>query len=71
MLAEGNKTSLADWFSTLDCLLREINETKDHYHDIHEEDDDDNFTWRQEWVLQGDEGRQKCEDSGDSENESE
>ncbi|KAM4067804.1 hypothetical protein HRG_012394 [Hirsutella rhossiliensis] len=46
MLAEGNKTSLADWFSTLDCLLREINETKDHYHDIHEEDDDDNFTAR-------------------------
>ncbi|XP_044720133.1 Ribonuclease H-like protein [Hirsutella rhossiliensis] len=116
MLAEGNKTSLADWFSTLDCLLREINETKDHYHDIHEEDDDDNFTWRylqgcadaawskceeyysnrqrnwqhrfpedtdlppayyaaqvlnpyrkwawfrQEWVLQGDEGRQKCQE---------
>ncbi|KAM4060918.1 restless-like transposase [Hirsutella rhossiliensis] len=47
MLAEGNKTSLADWFSTLDCLLREINETKDHYHDIHEEDDD-NFTWRKD-----------------------
>ncbi|KAM4064821.1 ribonuclease H-like protein [Hirsutella rhossiliensis] len=92
MLAEGNKTSLADWFSTLDCLLREINETKDHYHDIHEEDDDDNFTWRylqvvqmlrgqtyyaaqvlnpyrkwawfrQEWVLQGDEGRQKWYES--------
>ncbi|XP_044721908.1 restless-like transposase [Hirsutella rhossiliensis] len=52
MLAEGNKTSLADWFSTLDCLLREINETKDHYHDIHEEDDDDNFTWRYLQVVQ-------------------
>ncbi|KAM4063264.1 ribonuclease H-like protein [Hirsutella rhossiliensis] len=84
MLAEGNKTSLADWFSTLDCLLREINETKDHYHDVHEEDDNDNFTWkylqayyaaqvlnpyrkwawfRQEWVLQGDEGRQKWYES--------
>ncbi|EXU94633.1 hAT family dimerization domain protein, partial [Metarhizium robertsii] len=44
LLSEGRKTSLADWFSTLDCLLREINETKDHYHDIHTEDDN-NFTW--------------------------
>ncbi|SCO92701.1 uncharacterized protein FRV6_16829 [Fusarium oxysporum] len=32
LLSEGKKTSLADWFSTLDCLLREISETKDHYH---------------------------------------
>jgi hypothetical protein len=44
LLTEGKKTSLADWFSTLDCLLREINETKDHYLDIHIEDDN-NFTW--------------------------
>jgi hypothetical protein len=44
LLSEGKKTSLADWFSTLDCLLREINETKDHYYDIHTEDDN-NFTW--------------------------
>ena len=44
LLTEGKKTSLADWFSTLDCLLREINETKDHYLDIHVEDDN-NFTW--------------------------
>lgn len=44
LLSEGRKTSLADWFSTLDCLLREINETKDHYYDIHTEDDN-NFTW--------------------------
>ncbi|KAI8416776.1 hypothetical protein FOFC_03089 [Fusarium oxysporum] len=45
LLSEGKKTSLADWFSTLDCLLREISETKDHYHDIHTEDDN-NFTWK-------------------------
>ncbi|KAH7461803.1 hypothetical protein FOMA001_g18905 [Fusarium oxysporum f. sp. matthiolae] len=45
LLSEGKKTSLADWFSTLDCLLREISETKDHYHDIHSEDDN-NFTWK-------------------------
>ncbi|KAI8396510.1 hypothetical protein FOFC_21058 [Fusarium oxysporum] len=38
-------TSLTDWFSTLDCLLREISKTKDHYHDIHSEDDN-NFTWK-------------------------
>lgn len=44
LLSEGRKTSLADWFSTLDCLLREISETKDHYYDIHTEDDN-NFTW--------------------------
>lgn len=44
LLTEGKQTSLADWFSTLDCLLREINETKDHYHEIHAEDDT-NFTW--------------------------
>ncbi|PVH91122.1 hypothetical protein DM02DRAFT_502541, partial [Periconia macrospinosa] len=44
LLSEGKRTSLADWFSTLDCLLREISETKDHYHDIHTEDDN-NFTW--------------------------
>jgi hAT family protein len=44
LLSEGKKASLADWFSTLDCLLREISETKDHYHDIHTEDDN-NFTW--------------------------
>ena len=43
LLTEGKRTSLADW--TLDCLLREINETKDHYHDIHVEDDN-NFTWK-------------------------
>lgn len=43
LLSEGKKTSLADWFSTLDCLLREINETKDHYFDIHTKDDN-NFT---------------------------
>ncbi|KAI8396506.1 hypothetical protein FOFC_18604 [Fusarium oxysporum] len=45
LLSEGKKTSLADWFSTLDCLLREVSETKDHYHDIHTEDDN-NFTWK-------------------------
>ncbi|KAL6405696.1 restless-like transposase [Ilyonectria robusta] len=45
LLSEGKKTSLADWFSTLDCLLREINETKDHYYNIHTEDDN-NFTWK-------------------------
>ena len=45
LLSEGKKTSLADWFSTLDCLLREINETKDHYYNIHAEDDN-NFTWK-------------------------
>ncbi|KAG7423549.1 hypothetical protein Forpi1262_v009600 [Fusarium oxysporum f. sp. raphani] len=45
LLSEGKKMSLADWFSTLDCLLREISETKDHYHDIHTEDDN-NFTWK-------------------------
>ncbi|KAG7410232.1 putative AC transposase [Fusarium oxysporum f. sp. raphani] len=45
LLSEGKKTSLADWFSTLDCLLREISETKDHYHGIHSEDDN-NFTWK-------------------------
>ncbi|KAL9563891.1 hypothetical protein ACKAV7_011926 [Fusarium commune] len=45
LLSEGKKTSLADWFSTLDCLLREISETKDHYHDIHSEDDN-NFIWK-------------------------
>jgi hypothetical protein len=45
LLTEGMKTSLADWFLTLDCLLREINETKDHYHDVHT-DDDNNFTWK-------------------------
>ena len=28
LLTEGKKTSLADWFSTLDCLFQEINETK-------------------------------------------
>ena len=44
LLSEGKKTSLADWCSTLDCLLREINETKDHYYDVHTEDDN-NFTW--------------------------
>ncbi|KAF1738503.1 hypothetical protein CRV24_000429 [Beauveria bassiana] len=44
LLSEGRKTSLADWFSTLDCLLREISETKDHYYNIHTEDDN-NFTW--------------------------
>ncbi|TKA37882.1 hypothetical protein B0A49_13606, partial [Cryomyces minteri] len=44
LLTEGKQTSLADWFSTLDCLLREINETKDHYHEIHAKDDN-NFTW--------------------------
>ncbi|WP_162159744.1 hypothetical protein, partial [Cystobacter fuscus] len=60
MLAEGNKTSLADWFSTLDCLLREINETKDHYHDIHKADDG-NFAWE---YLQGcaDAAWSKCEE---------
>ncbi|KAG9377807.1 Dimer-Tnp-hAT domain containing protein [Pyrenophora tritici-repentis] len=58
LLSEGKKTSLADWFSTLDCLLREISETKDHYHDIHTEDDN-NFTWKQEWVLQGDEEKKR------------
>lgn len=46
MLSEGKRTSLADWFSTLDCLLREINETKNHYHNIHTEKDDNNFTWK-------------------------
>ncbi len=45
LLSEGRKTSLADWFSGLDCLLREISETKDHYYDIHTEDDN-KFTWR-------------------------
>ncbi|KAL5592259.1 hypothetical protein FOBRF1_013285 [Fusarium oxysporum] len=45
LLTSLKKTSLADWFSTLDCLLREISETKDHYHDIHSEDDN-NFTWK-------------------------
>ncbi|KJZ69640.1 hypothetical protein HIM_10979 [Hirsutella minnesotensis 3608] len=61
MPVEGNKTSLADWFSTLDCLLREINETKDHYHDIHKEEDDNNFTWK---YLQGcaDAAWSKCEE---------
>lgn len=49
LLSEGKKTSLADWFSALDCILREISETKDHYHDIHTEDDN-NFTWK---YLQG------------------
>jgi hypothetical protein len=29
----------------LDCLLREISETKDHYYDVHT-DDDNNFTWK-------------------------
>ncbi|KJZ68286.1 hypothetical protein HIM_12323 [Hirsutella minnesotensis 3608] len=60
MLAEGNKTSLADWFPTLDCLLREINETKDHYHDIHKVDDS-NFAWE---YLQGcaDAAWSKCEE---------
>jgi hypothetical protein len=43
LLIEGKNLSLADWSSTLDCLLREINETKDHFNDIHIEDD--NFTW--------------------------
>ncbi|KAF7573538.1 Dimer-Tnp-hAT domain containing protein [Pyrenophora tritici-repentis] len=58
LLSEGKKTSLADWFSTLDCLLREISETKDHYHDIQTEDDN-NFTWKQEWVLHGDEEKKR------------
>lgn len=49
LLSEGKKTSLADWFITLDCLLREIGETKDHYSGIHSEDQD-NFTWE---YLQG------------------
>ncbi|SCO92651.1 uncharacterized protein FRV6_16779 [Fusarium oxysporum] len=49
LLSEGKKTSLADWFSTLDCLLREINETKNHYDTIDTEDDN-NFTWK---YLQG------------------
>lgn len=60
LLSEGQKTSLADWFSTLDCLLREINETKDHYYDMHTEDDR-NFTWK---YLQGcaDAAWSKCEE---------
>lgn len=60
LLSEGKKTSLADWFSTLDCLLREINETKDHYNDIHA-NDDNNFTWK---YLQGcaDAAWSKCEE---------
>jgi hypothetical protein len=43
LLTEGKPPSLADWFSTLDCLLREINETRDHFNDIHTEYD--NFSW--------------------------
>jgi hypothetical protein len=60
LLSEGKKTSLADWFSTLDCLLREINETKDHYDTIDTEDDN-NFTWK---YLQGcaDAAWSKCEE---------
>ncbi|KAF9767642.1 hypothetical protein IL306_015167, partial [Fusarium sp. DS 682] len=60
LLSEGKKTSLADWFSTLDCLLREINETKDHYDTIDTEDDN-NFTWK---YLQGcaDAAWLKCEE---------
>ncbi|KAG7404301.1 hypothetical protein Forpe1208_v015760 [Fusarium oxysporum f. sp. rapae] len=59
LLSEGKKTSLADWFSTLDCL-REINETKDHYDTIDTEDDN-NFTWK---YLQGcaDAAWSKCEE---------
>ena len=44
LLTEGKKSSLADWFATIDCLLREISETKDHFNDIHQ-DDDNNYTW--------------------------
>src|SRR2546421_9731460 len=44
LLTEGRQHSLADWFDTLDCLLREINETKDLYHSI--EEDDDGFTFK-------------------------
>jgi methenyltetrahydromethanopterin cyclohydrolase len=39
LLSKGKKISLADWFSTLNCPLREISKTKDHYHDIHTKDD--------------------------------
>jgi hypothetical protein len=52
LLTEGKNPFLADWFSTLACLLLEINETKDHLNDIHTEDD--NFTW---------EYLQSCEDA--------
>lgn len=58
MLTEGKRTSLADWFPTLDCLLREIGEPKDHYHDIHTEDDN-NFTWTY-FQSCADAARSKC-----------
>jgi hypothetical protein len=60
LLSEGKKASLADWFSTLDCLLREISETKDHYNEIDTEDST-HFTWK---YLQGcaDAAWSKCEE---------
>jgi hypothetical protein len=47
LLTEGKKPSLVDWFSTLDCLLREINETKDHFNDIHTVGVENTHTWAQ------------------------
>ena len=47
LLTEGRTHSLADWFDTLDCLLREISDTKDHFDDAYEQQltHDDGFSW--------------------------
>ena len=45
LLTKGKRTSLVNWFSTLDCLLQEVNETKDHYNEINI-NNNNNFTWK-------------------------
>lgn len=47
LLTEGRRHSLADWFDTLDCLLREISDTKDHFDAAQKEQvvHDDGFSW--------------------------
>lgn len=58
MLTEGKKHSLADWFNTLDCLLREISETKDLFYSLDEDDDGFTFKYLQNCV---DAAWDKCE----------
>jgi len=45
LLTEGARPSLMDWFPTLDCLLREISETKDLFAGRQEVEDAQHETW--------------------------
>jgi len=45
LLTQGARPSLMDWFPTLDCLLREISETKDHFAGRQDEGDPLCETW--------------------------